>query len=136
MSYDVFTPELPENSGDIVCRFIHVKRGESVVADQVLAEIETNKVVLEVTSPNNAVVESILVESGEAVSATQSIMQLREPSTLESKQFAALSSSQEKTDRSRNESSLPSADVESINVGLVFFVIAIIIAVGLAIYLF
>ncbi len=47
-SVDILVPDLPESVADATVATWHKKPGDAVVRDEVLVEIETDKVVLEV----------------------------------------------------------------------------------------
>ncbi|MGR6981428.1 2-oxoglutarate dehydrogenase complex dihydrolipoyllysine-residue succinyltransferase [Testudinibacter sp. P27/CKL/0425] len=64
---DILTPVLPESVADATVATWHKKVGDSVVRDEVLVEIETDKVVLEVPAAIDGVLESILHEEGATV---------------------------------------------------------------------
>ncbi len=49
-SVDILVPDLPESVADATVATWHKKPGDAVVRDEVLVEIETDKVVLEVLS--------------------------------------------------------------------------------------
>ena len=57
---DIKAPVFPESLQDGTIVEWHVAEGDGVVRDQVLAEIETDKVVLEVVAPDNGVLTSII----------------------------------------------------------------------------
>lgn len=57
---DIKAPVFPESVQDGTIVEWHVAEGDGVVRDQVLAEIETDKVVLEVVAPDNGVLTSII----------------------------------------------------------------------------
>ena len=73
----VKTPAFAESvtSGDI--RWTK-EVGDSVSADEAIAEIETDKTSIPINSPINGVVKSILVEDGESVEAHQEVAQIEE----------------------------------------------------------
>jgi 2-oxoglutarate dehydrogenase E2 component (dihydrolipoamide succinyltransferase) len=51
----------------------HKQPGDAIVRDEALVDIETDKVVLEVPAPNDGVLDSILINSGDTVIADQVI---------------------------------------------------------------
>lgn len=57
---DIKAPVFPESVQDGTIVEWHVAEGDAVTRDQVLAEIETDKVVLEVVAPDNGVLTSII----------------------------------------------------------------------------
>ena len=68
-SIEIRTPELPESVADAKVLAWHKSAGESVVRDENLADLETDKVVLEVPAPAAGVLEKILAETGTVVDA-------------------------------------------------------------------
>lgn len=68
-SIEIRTPELPESVADAKVLAWHKSAGEFVVRDENLADLETDKVVLEVPAPADGVLEKILAETGAVVDA-------------------------------------------------------------------
>jgi len=68
-SIEIKTPELPESVADAKVLAWHKSAGESVVQDENLADLETDKVVLEVPAPADGVLEKILADAGAVVNA-------------------------------------------------------------------
>ena len=68
-SIEIRTPELPESVADAKVLAWHKSAGEPVVRDENLADLETDKVVLEVPAPADGVLEKILAETGTVVNA-------------------------------------------------------------------
>ena len=64
---EIKAPEFPESITDGEIAVWHVQTGESVHRDQVLVDIETDKVVLEVVAPTAGVLTEILKEEGETI---------------------------------------------------------------------
>lgn len=62
-------PELPESVADATVIALHKKAGDAVRRDELLAELETDKVVLEVPSPVTGILESWVVEESAVVEA-------------------------------------------------------------------
>lgn len=69
MSTDITVPQLPESVTDATIASWAKKKGDTVKRDEVLVELETDKVVLEVPAPSDGVLEEILHEEGETVTA-------------------------------------------------------------------
>ncbi|ACL71182.1 dihydrolipoamide acetyltransferase [Thioalkalivibrio sulfidiphilus HL-EbGr7] len=76
MSTDVKIPELPESVADATIVSWHKKAGDAVSRDEILLDIETDKVVLEVPAPEDGVIEEILAAEGETVTAGQVVGRL------------------------------------------------------------
>ena len=68
-SIEILTPELPESVADAKVLAWHKSAGEPVVRDENLADLETDKVVLEVPAPADGVLAQILTETGTVVNA-------------------------------------------------------------------
>ncbi len=73
MATEVRVPALPESVSDGVLVCWHKKPGEAIRRDEALVDIETDKVVLEVPSPEDGVLEKILIPDGATVVADQLI---------------------------------------------------------------
>ncbi|MDH3560842.1 MAG: 2-oxoglutarate dehydrogenase complex dihydrolipoyllysine-residue succinyltransferase, partial [Gammaproteobacteria bacterium] len=73
MTIEVKVPALPESVSDGVVVGWHKQPGESIRRDEALVDIETDKVVLEVPAPEDGVLERILMNDGETVTADQVI---------------------------------------------------------------
>ncbi|NQZ06581.1 MAG: dihydrolipoamide succinyltransferase, partial [Algicola sp.] len=73
MTTEIKVPVLPESVADATIATWHVKAGDAVSTDQILVDIETDKVVLEVAAPKDGVITEILQEEGATVLAEQLI---------------------------------------------------------------
>ena len=71
MSTEIKVPTLPESVADATVLTWHKAPGDAVQRDEVLVDIETDKVVLEVPSPSDGTLESIAQEEGATVTADQ-----------------------------------------------------------------
>ena len=71
MSVEIKVPTLPESVADALVLKWHKQVGDTVERDEVLVDIETDKVVLEVPSPVSGVVSSIVEDEGATVIAGQ-----------------------------------------------------------------
>jgi 2-oxoglutarate dehydrogenase E2 component (dihydrolipoamide succinyltransferase) len=71
MSTEIRVPQLPESVADATLVAWHKQPGESIRRDENLADLETDKVVLEVPAPANGVVREIRVKSGTVVTSGQ-----------------------------------------------------------------
>lgn len=72
---EIKAPEFPESIADGEIAAWHVAVGEAVKRDQVLVDIETDKVVLEVVAPSDGVVTEILKAEGDTVLAEEVLAQ-------------------------------------------------------------
>ncbi|CAO97349.1 2-oxoglutarate dehydrogenase complex dihydrolipoyllysine-residue succinyltransferase [Erwinia tasmaniensis] len=77
-SVDIVVPDLPESVADATVATWHKKPGDSVKRDEVLVEIETDKVVLEVPASADGVLEAILEDEGATVISRQALGRLKE----------------------------------------------------------
>ncbi|MCL1145752.1 2-oxoglutarate dehydrogenase complex dihydrolipoyllysine-residue succinyltransferase [Shewanella marinintestina] len=67
MSIEIKVPVLPESVADATIATWHVQAGEQVSRDQILVDIETDKVVLEVVAPEDGQISAFLAEEGDTV---------------------------------------------------------------------
>lgn len=74
----VLAPALPESVDEANLLSWHVQVGEAVSRDQLLAEVETDKVVLEVVALCAGTIAEILVEAGDPVEAGQVLVTISE----------------------------------------------------------
>lgn len=70
---EIKVPVLPESVADATIATWHVKTGEAVTRDQVLVDIETDKVVLEVAAQADGVMGEIIHDTGATVTAEEVI---------------------------------------------------------------
>jgi 2-oxoglutarate dehydrogenase E2 component (dihydrolipoamide succinyltransferase) len=78
MSVEIRVPQLPESVADATLVAWHKKPGESVSRDENLADLETDKVVLEVPAPTNGVIREIKIQSGTTVTSGQVLAVIEE----------------------------------------------------------
>lgn len=71
MSSEILTPVLPESVADATVVAWNKKVGDAVKQDEVLVELETDKVVLEVPAPADGVLTEILQDAGATVTSNQ-----------------------------------------------------------------
>jgi len=67
MSIDIKVPQLPESVSDATLIAWHCKAGDTVLRDENLADLETDKVVLEVPAPAAGVLQEIRIKDGATV---------------------------------------------------------------------
>ena len=70
-SIEITTPDLPESVADATVATWHKKVGDTVKRDDILVEVETDKVVLEVPAIADGVIEAILAPEGSTVVSKQ-----------------------------------------------------------------
>lgn len=75
---DILVPDLPESVADATVATWHKKPGDAVVRDEVLVEIETDKVVLEVPASADGILDAVLEDEGATVLSRQILGRLRE----------------------------------------------------------
>jgi 2-oxoglutarate dehydrogenase E2 component (dihydrolipoamide succinyltransferase) len=73
---DVKVPQLSESVAEATLLQWKKKAGEAVVVDEILVEIETDKVVLEVPAPSAGVLAELVVADGATVTAEQVIAKI------------------------------------------------------------
>jgi 2-oxoglutarate dehydrogenase E2 component (dihydrolipoamide succinyltransferase) len=71
MSTEIRVPQLPESVADATLVAWHKQPGDPIRRDENLADLETDKVVLEVPAPANGIVSEIRVQSGTVVTSGQ-----------------------------------------------------------------
>lgn len=77
MTIEILVPDLPESVADATVATWHKQPGDVVERDEVLVDIETDKVVLEVPAPEAGVLEAIIEEEGATVLSKQLIAKLK-----------------------------------------------------------
>lgn len=82
MSIEVLVPNLPESVSDATLIAWHKQAGDFVNKNENLVDLETDKVVLEVTAPESGVLGQILKENGAIVTGGE-ILALLEPETAQ-----------------------------------------------------
>ena len=78
MSIEIKSPTFPESVADGTVANWVKKEGESVQQDEVIAEIETDKVVLEVVAPVSGTISKIVKQEGEIVNSSELIAEFDE----------------------------------------------------------
>ena len=71
MTVEIRVPDLPESVADATVGNWHKQPGEHVKAGDLLVEVETDKIVLEVPAPEDGVLRSIQFERGTTVTSRQ-----------------------------------------------------------------
>ncbi|HEX5461131.1 MAG TPA: 2-oxoglutarate dehydrogenase complex dihydrolipoyllysine-residue succinyltransferase [Steroidobacteraceae bacterium] len=75
---EIKVPQLPESITDATLVAWHKKPGDAVKRDENLADLETDKVVLEVPAPANGVLREVKVQTGTVVTAGQLLALIEE----------------------------------------------------------
>ncbi|PNK63484.1 MULTISPECIES: 2-oxoglutarate dehydrogenase complex dihydrolipoyllysine-residue succinyltransferase [Pantoea] len=104
-SVDILVPDLPESVADATVATWHKKPGDAVSRDEVLVEIETDKVVLEVPAQADGVLEAVLEEEGATVTSRQILGRLKEGNSA-GKETNAKAEANESTPAQRQTASL------------------------------
>ncbi|WP_394173790.1 biotin/lipoyl-containing protein [Thalassotalea litorea] len=79
MNIDITIPEFDDKKEQARVIDIYVEQGMQVSAQDILFIVETDSVVLEVTTPESGTIANMLIESGEAVVCGQLVMQVQIP---------------------------------------------------------
>ncbi|MDO9047084.1 MAG: 2-oxoglutarate dehydrogenase complex dihydrolipoyllysine-residue succinyltransferase [Methylobacter sp.] len=82
MSIEVIVPNLPESVSDATLITWHKQPGDTVIKNENLVDLETDKVVLEVPAPESGILGKILKEDGSIVVGGE-ILALLEPQAAE-----------------------------------------------------
>ncbi len=104
-SVDILVPDLPESVADATVATWHKKPGDTVQRDEVLVEIETDKVVLEVPASADGILDAVLEDEGTTVTSRQILGRLREGNSA-GKESSAKSDAKESTPAQRQQASL------------------------------
>lgn len=104
-SVDILVPDLPESVADATVATWHKKPGDAVSRDEVLVEIETDKVVLEVPAQADGVLEAVLEDEGATVTSRQILGRLKEGNSA-GKETSAKADTNESTPAQRQTASL------------------------------
>ncbi|MFW6345031.1 MAG: 2-oxoglutarate dehydrogenase complex dihydrolipoyllysine-residue succinyltransferase [Halomonas sp.] len=78
MATEIKAPTFPESVAEGSVAAWHKKPGDSVERDELIVEIETDKVVLEVLAPEAGVLSEVLAEEGDTVASEQVLGKLGE----------------------------------------------------------
>ena len=84
MVIEIKSPTFPESVADGTVANWLKKEGEQVNQDEILAEIETDKVVLEVVAPTNGVLTKIIKKEGDVVNSAEVIGEFDEDQEVKS----------------------------------------------------
>jgi len=78
MAIEIKVPQLPESVADATLVTWHKQAGQTVTRDENLADLETDKVVLEVPAPVSGVLKEIRIVAGTSVTSGQVLAVLEE----------------------------------------------------------
>jgi 2-oxoglutarate dehydrogenase E2 component (dihydrolipoamide succinyltransferase) len=88
MTLQIMVPDLPESVSDATVGTWHKKIGDSIKAGELLVDLETDKVVLEVPAPQDGVISQIFFETGSTVQGHQLLAEL-EPQAVSGEETTA-----------------------------------------------
>lgn len=77
MAIEIKAPTFPESVAEGSVATWHKQPGEAVSRDEILVDIETDKVVLEVPAPADGVIEEILAQEGEIIASEQPLARFK-----------------------------------------------------------
>ena len=109
MSIEIKSPTFPESVADWTVANWVKKEGETVEQDEVIAEIETDKVVLEVVAPVSGTITKIVKHEGEIVNSSELIAEFNEGDSSPSKPEVIESSSESVTQETKADKLGPAA---------------------------
>lgn len=76
MAIEIKAPSFPESVADGEIAAWHKQEGDAVVRDELIVEIETDKVVMEVVAPEDGVISKIHAAAGETIQSEQLLASL------------------------------------------------------------
>lgn len=104
MAIEIKAPQLPESVPDGTIASWHKQEGDAVKRDELLVDIETDKVVIEVVAPADGVLEKIIKDAGDTIVSNEVVATLKEGAAGESK------SSSESSDKKEEKKEAASSD--------------------------
>jgi len=100
MSIEVLVPNLPESVSDATLITWHKQPGDTVIKNENLVDLETDKVVLEVPAPASGILGKILKEDGSIVVGGEVLALLEPQAVAEGQKTAATAPEPEDEDES------------------------------------
>lgn len=113
MTSEIKVPTLPESIADALIVTWHKKEGDAVSRDEVLVDIETDKVVLEVPAATDGVLGKIIESEGTTVTAHQVIGSIEEGTATQSAPQEAVASVQSTDTRASNDNQAAGNSVDA-----------------------
>ena len=104
MAIEIKAPQLPESVPDGTIASWHKQEGDAVKRDELLVDIGTDKVVIEVVAPADGVLEKIIKDAGDTIVSNEVVATLKEGAAGESK------SSSESSDKKEEKKEAASSD--------------------------
>lgn len=111
MTIEVHVPALPESVTDATILSWHKQPGDTVKRDENIVDLETDKVVLEVTATAEGVLEQALFNEGDTVEAGQLLATITEGASSTATPAAAVSKTAPKAESASSPVSSKDADV-------------------------
>lgn len=104
MAIEIKAPQLPESVPDGTIASWHKQEGDAVKRDELLVDIETDKVVIEVVAPADGVLEKIVKDAGDTIVSNEVVATLKEGAAGESKSSSSSDKKEEKQEASSSAS--------------------------------
>ena len=98
MATEIKAPTFPESVAEGTVAAWHKKPGDSVERDELIVEIETDKVVLEVVAPEAGTLTDVMAEEGDTVESEQILGKIGEGSAAGSKEESSSENSSSSND--------------------------------------
>ena len=89
MAVEIKAPAFPESVADGEVAVWHKQEGEAVSRDELIVEIETDKVVMEVVAPEDGVLSKIHAGEGETIASEQILATLEQGAAASAPSAAA-----------------------------------------------
>ena len=89
MAIEIKAPAFPESVADGEIAAWHKKKGEAVSRDELIVEIETDKVVMEVVAPEDGVITAIHAQEGDTIESEQLLATLDQGAAADAGSAAA-----------------------------------------------
>jgi len=102
MAIHIKAPAFPESIADGEVVTWHKSAGDSVQRDELLVEIETDKVVMEVVAPEDGILVTIEVSEGETI-ASEALLATLEPGEVTTAQSSAVPAADDQADAADTE---------------------------------
>ncbi|URJ32561.1 2-oxoglutarate dehydrogenase complex dihydrolipoyllysine-residue succinyltransferase [Blochmannia endosymbiont of Camponotus sp.] len=115
-SIDILVPNLPESVADATVAVWHKKSGDTVKQDDILLEIETDKIMLEVPAPNTGILESISEQEGSIVVSGQILGRLNIDQCVSQKDTKKIFQDQKSTTSVASQEHILTQDNENHNI--------------------
>ncbi|MAC24264.1 2-oxoglutarate dehydrogenase complex dihydrolipoyllysine-residue succinyltransferase [Marinobacter sp.] len=110
MSTEIKAPVFPESVAEGTVATWHKQPGEACSRDELIVDIETDKVVLEVVAPADGVIEEVLKNKGDTVESGEVIGKFKEGAAGESKPAESKSEAKAEAPKAEEKSEAASGD--------------------------